>query len=650
MSSGLERVVVIGAGTMGHGIAQVAAMSGYSVTVVDVSEEILGRALEKIRWSLGKFAERGRIRPEEVEKVMGRIRTTTSLESACADADVVIEAVFEDLQVKLDTWRRASRAARRARLLGTNTSSIPIDELQAAVERPERFLGIHFFNPPQLMQLVEVIIGSRTSEETKRLATEFARSLGKTVVTVNRDVPGFIVNRVLTRFFEVACHLVEKGRYTPVQIDSALKYRAGFPMGAFELADYVGIDVAYNVSKVIAERDRTFRPIELLRRYVERGELGAKTGRGFYEWPAGARPSIPQDAGRDVDIWYMIVPGMNEAARLVEQGVASHEDVETAMKLGLNLPRGVFGYASELTPEKVNSVLSELRAELGEGYAPSSYLLSLVSQPRPAAASFEEIEVRREPPIGWIVLNRPHRLNAISPKMIEELEVALKDLSEDRSVRVIVLTGAGGRAFSAGADITAFSEILATESKVPMAHRFSLRFNELLRKIERSPKPVIAAIDGFALGGGLELALACDFRIATERSEVGQPEIRLGLIPGGGATQRLTRLIGPSKAKLVIFLGDRIKAEEALRLGIIDKVVPPEGFEREVREFAMRLAEMPPIALAAAKDAINAALEVPIDEGLRHESSLFAHLFATKDLMEGISAFFSKRKPEFKGE
>jgi enoyl-CoA hydratase/3-hydroxyacyl-CoA dehydrogenase len=650
LSAQFGKVVVIGAGTMGHGIAQVAAMSGNSVTMVDISEEILGKATERIRWSLSKFAERGRIRPDDVERVLRRISTTTDLESACSDADVVIEAVFEDLNVKLDTWRRASRAARNARVLGTNTSSIPIDELQTAVEGPERFLGIHFFNPPQLMQLVEIIVGSRTSEETRRLATEFARSLGKTVVTVKRDVPGFIVNRVLTRFFEAACHLVEKGRYTPVQIDSALKYRAGFPMGAFELADYVGIDVAYSVSKVIAERDRTFRPIELLRRHVERGELGAKTGKGFYEWPGGARPSIPQDVGKDVDIWYLIITGMNEAARLVEQGIATHEDVETAMKLGLNLPRGVLGYATELTPEKVRSVLSDLRADLGEGYEPSPYLLSLVAQPRPAAAKYEEIEVRKEPPIGWIVLNRPHRLNAISPKMVEELEDAVDELSADRSVRVIVITGSGGRAFSVGADITAFSEILSTESKVPMALKFSLKFNDLLRKLERVPKPVVAAIDGYALGGGLEMALACDFRIASDRSEVGQPEIRLGLIPGGGATQRLTRLIGPSRAKHVIFFGGRIKADEALRLGILDKVVPTESFEREVKEFAARLAELPPIALAAAKEAINTALNVSIDDGLRYESSLFAHLFSTKDLAEGISAFFSKRKPEFKGE
>jgi len=650
LSAQFGKVVVIGAGTMGHGIAQVAAMSGYSVTMVDVSDEILGRALERIRWSLNKFAERGRIRADDVDKILNRISTTTDLESACTDADVVIEAVVEDLKVKQDTWSRASRAARKARILGTNTSSIPIDELASAVEGPERFLGIHFINPVQLIQLVEIVVGSKTSDETRKLATEFIRSLGKTVITVKSVLPGFVIDRIVFRFFEAACHLVEKGKYTPVQIDSALKYRAGFPMGVFELADYIGIDVAYSVSKVIAERDRTFRSVELLRRYMERGELGAKTGKGFYEWPGGARPTIPQDAGKDVDIWYVIIPGMNEAARLVEQGITTYEYVETAMKHGLNLPKGVLGYAAELTAEKVRSVLSELRADLGEGYDPSPYLLSLVTQPKSSATKYETIEVKKEPPIGWIILNRPHRLNAMNPKMLEELDEAIDDLAIDRSIKVIVFTGSGGRAFSAGADITSFSEILSAENKVVMAYTLSVRFNEIFRKIERAPKPVVAAIDGYALGGGLELALACDFRIASDRSEVGQPEIWLGIFPGGGGTQRLPRLVGPSKAKRVIFFGDRIKADEALRLGILDRVVPAESFEHEVREFAMKLAELPPIALAAAKEAINAALDVSIDEGLRYESILWATLFSTKDIAEGISAFFSRRRPVFKGE
>ncbi|MDW8041370.1 MAG: 3-hydroxyacyl-CoA dehydrogenase NAD-binding domain-containing protein [Nitrososphaerota archaeon] len=650
MVGSIKIVSVIGSGTMGHGIAQVAAMAGYEVNVVDVSEEILKKAMERVRWSLEKLAEKGRIKREDVAATLGRMRTSTSVEEACRDADIVIEAVFEDVEVKRDVLRRADAAAQKAKVIGTNTSSIPINELASSLNRPERFLGLHFFNPPQIMQLVEVILGEKTSDEALRVAQEFVRSIGKTQVLVKRDVPGFIVNRILPRIFEVACYLVQKGKYTVLQIDSATKYRAGFPMGVFELADFVGLEVAYNVTKVLMNRDKRYRDVPLLREHVERGEYGVKSGRGFYDYSKAPRPEIPPDVGNDVDLAYILVPALNEAARLVEEGYASPEDVDIAMKLGTNLPKGIFGYAAELSVEKVKQVLSELEPDLGEGYRPVPYLLALLSKRPTATKEYQEIYVKREPPIGWIVLNRPHRLNTITPRMTKEIGDALDELSADRDIRVLIITGEGGRAFSAGADITAFAEILGMENKVHAASRFSWMLTEVLLKMERCPKPVIAAIDGFALGGGMEIALACDFRLASDRSELGQPEIRLGLIPGAGATQRLTRLVGPSKAKLIIYFGDRIKAKDAEAIGMVDKVLPSENFMESVKEFATRLAEMPPIGLEYAKAAINAALDVPIEEGLRIESSVFGQLFATKDLAEGISAFFSKRKPQFKGE
>ncbi|MCS7094885.1 MAG: 3-hydroxyacyl-CoA dehydrogenase/enoyl-CoA hydratase family protein [Thaumarchaeota archaeon] len=650
MGGSINVVTVIGAGAMGHGIAQVAAMAGYRVNVVDVSEDVLEKALERIRWSLGKLMEKGRIKQEDVASTLSRLKLTTSIEEACKEADLVIEAVFEDVEVKRNALRKADAAAKDAKVIGTNTSSIPINELASFVSRPERFLGLHFFNPPQMMQLVEIIRGEKTSDEALKAAQDFVRTLGKTQVLVKRDVPGFIVNRILSRIFEVACYLVQKQKYSILQLDSATKYRAGFPMGVFELADFVGLDVAYNVTKVISQRDKRFRDVQLLREHVERGEYGVKSGKGFYDYSKGGRPEIPADLGRDVDLTYVLVPALNEAARLMEEGYASSDDVDIAMKLGTNLPKGIFGYAAELTVDKVRQVLSELEPDLGEGYRPVPYLLKLLSKGPVTDKEYQEIAVKREPPIGWIVLNRPHRLNTITPRMTEELEDAVEKLSADREIRVLVITGEGGRAFSAGADITAFSEILGMENKVQAAYRFSWRFTEVLLKLERCPKPVIAAIDGFALGGGMEIALACDFRLASDRSELGQPEIRLGLIPGAGGTQRLTRLLGPSKAKLVIYFGDRIKAKDAEALGMVDKVLPSERFIESVREFASRLAEMPPIGLEHAKAAINAALDVPIEKGLLIESALFGQLFATKDLAEGVSAFFSKRKPEFKGE
>ncbi|MEM1649915.1 MAG: enoyl-CoA hydratase-related protein, partial [Sulfolobales archaeon] len=240
-------------------------------------------------------------------------------------------------------------------------------------------------------------------------------------------------------------------------------------------------------------------------------------------------------------------------------------------------------------------------------------------------------------------LNRPERLNAINIEMLQELSRVLDELEADDSVRVIVITGSG-RAFSAGADVTGFAGVNPVK-----AYIFSRRFQEVLSKIEKLAKPVIAAINGYALGGGLEIALACDIRIASEGAMLGQPEINLGLIPGAGGTQRLSRLIGLGRALEIIFTGDMIPAREAERIGLVNRVVPSENFEREVRSIAVKISEKAPIALMAAKHAARYGVEAPLEAGLTLESAEFGILFSTEDLIEGVSAFLQKRKPEFKG-
>jgi enoyl-CoA hydratase/3-hydroxyacyl-CoA dehydrogenase len=252
--------------------------------------------------------------------------------------------------------------------------------------------------------------------------------------------------------------------------------------------------------------------------------------------------------------------------------------------------------------------------------------------------------IRVEPPIAWIILNRPERLNAINLDMLRELSKTLDDLEEDDRIRVVILTGSG-RAFSAGADVTGFVGVTPIKAAI-----FSRKFQEILNKIEYYTKPVIVAINGYALGGGLEIAMSGDIRIASETAQLGQPEINLGIIPGAGGTQRLPRLIGKSKAKEMIFTGDMISANEALKLGLVDYVVPPEKLLDEARRLALKLSEKPPIALMAAKYAINIGLETNIWTGLAYESSLFGLLFSTEDVIEGVSAFLEKRKPKFKGK
>jgi len=258
---------------------------------------------------------------------------------------------------------------------------------------------------------------------------------------------------------------------------------------------------------------------------------------------------------------------------------------------------------------------------------------------------YETIKIEREGSIVWIILNRPHRLNAFNDTLLKELSEALDTVENDPSIRCVIITGEGDRAFSAGADVTAFPKITPVK-----AEEFSRGGQKVFSKIEEMSKPVIAAINGYALGGGLELALACDFRIASENAELGNPEIILGIIPGWGGTQRLARIVGLRNAKRLVMLGERLKADEALKIGLVDKVVPLEKLREEAKALAQRLAEGPPIAMKYAKHALNFGSQVPLNIGLRLEATLMALLFSTHDAKMGVEAFMSKRKPEFKGE
>jgi len=260
--------------------------------------------------------------------------------------------------------------------------------------------------------------------------------------------------------------------------------------------------------------------------------------------------------------------------------------------------------------------------------------------------AYENLKIEREQNTLWIILNRAHRLNAFNDVLIEELGDALDTAEKDQSIKCVVIMGDGDRAFSAGADVTMFPKVTPVK-----AEEFSRSGQKVFGKIEEMSKPVIAAINGFALGGGLELAMACDFRIAAEHAELGSPEISLGLIPGWGGTQRLARLVGLSKAKEMIMIpGMKLKAEEALKAGLVNKIVHFEKLREEATALAQKLADGPPVAMKYAKHALNFGTQVPLEAGLRIEAGLMGLTFSTEDLKEGVEALFSKRKAEFKGK
>lgn len=259
--------------------------------------------------------------------------------------------------------------------------------------------------------------------------------------------------------------------------------------------------------------------------------------------------------------------------------------------------------------------------------------------------SFQTLKVQIEDSFATITLNRPQALNAINLTMVSELEQAVHRVRDDPTVLVVVITGAGDRAFAAGADIAEFKAMSPTD-----AWMFIQRLQRLFLQIERLPKPVIAAVNGYALGGGCELMMACDIVYASDRAKIGQPEINLGIIPGAGGTQRLSRLIGKQRAKELVLTGEMIGAQEAWSLGLLNKVVPADHLMVEVRQLAEKLVSKGTLAVKAAKEAIEEGYDMELERALANEGKLFALCFATEDRTEGVNAFLEKRSPVFKGK
>lgn len=259
-------------------------------------------------------------------------------------------------------------------------------------------------------------------------------------------------------------------------------------------------------------------------------------------------------------------------------------------------------------------------------------------------ANYETITIERQDRIAVITINRPDKLNALSSKVHVEGVAAFDELKHDDGVRVVVVTGSGEKSFIAGADISEF------EGKTPVTQRSTFHERTLFNTVDTFPKPVIAMVNGFCLGGGNELALACDLRICSENARFSQPEINLGIIPGGGGTQRLTHLVGEGRSMEMILTGDMIDAETAYRFGLVNHVYPADELRSRTMELAAKIAEKAPIALQLAKEAVKFASRSSLDEGLRREVDLFAICFSTEDKKEGVSAFLEKRKPEFKGK
>lgn len=379
MFSRIKKITVLGSGVMGHGIAQVSAMAGYDVRLRDIERSFLDKAMEKIKWSLNKLVEKQKLSQPDADRIFSRITPVVDLGEALKGADLLIEAVPEDMNLKKKVYAEVDSFADKDTLYASNTSTLPITEMAALTGRPDRFIGLHFFNPPQLMPLVEVIPGGRTNESMVDVAMNFVTKIGKQPVLCKKDVAGFIVNRIFIPLVHEAAHCQERDGASMTEIDSAVKFRMSFPMGIFELADYTGLDVIHKATIEMHSRDtKVINPHPKVKQLYEEKNLGQKTGKGFYEYKGEKyeRINLTEEQAAMYDPIKLLAVAANNAAWLISNGVCNREDLEKALRLGMGLKKELFATVEEFGVKKVVNTLQDMSLKYGSFYTPDNYLVN----------------------------------------------------------------------------------------------------------------------------------------------------------------------------------------------------------------------------------------------------------------------------------
>ena len=660
------KAAVVGAGTMGGEIAQAIAAADIPVVLKDVDQKFVDVGLQKARdvtqGQLGRLVQREKITQEQadaqLEALMGRITGTTGYEGF-GDVDFVVEAVPERMDLKQRVFGELDDVTPGHAILSSNTSSLSITEIADATSRPEKVCGFHFFYPASVMPLLEIVEGDETAPETVATAVNLAQAIRKQPITC-AEVPGFVVNRILNSASSEVWRVQEERGLSIKAIDEGVGAANVAPMGPFFLVDLLGLDTVLHVAEHLQESygDR-FYVHQGMKRLVEQGKLGAKTGGdGFYK---DGQAQIEGDAAPDgqelSDLFSLKM--LVEACLILEEGVANTRAIDLGLMAGAGLDprRGILPPLLKADVTGLDVVLEQLEdfeERYGERFAPPAILRRLVTQgrlgqkagqgffpwPRPDEGFGEgpvKLETRGDIAIAW--LDNPPA-NSLSPDVVEALAGVWEQV-QSSGARALVFASANPMLFCAGADIKAFTTMDAERGR-----RLVETTHGLMRGMERSRVATIAAVNAIAYGGGCELAMACDVRIAAESALFGQPEINLGIIPGFGGTQRLPRLVGSSKALEMNLTGDAILAEEAYEFGLASQVVPDHEMFDTALAWARKLSGQAPLAVEQIKTVSGAG---DLDEGLAAEQEAFAAVFQSEDAREGISAFLGKRKPTWQG-
>jgi len=376
----VKNITILGSGVMGHGIAQVSATAGYNVVLRDIKQEFLDKAMEKIKWSLDKLVSKEKISRQEGDAIFSRITPIVDLSEAVKNAEMIIEVVPEIMDLKKKVYAELDSVAAPEVIFASNTSTLPITEIANTTSRPDKFIGIHFFNPPQLMKLVEVIPGEKTSQQVTDLTLDYVKSVNKQAVVCRKDVPGFIINRLFIPLVHEACYLKDRESLSLEEIDSAFKLNLGFPMGIFELADFTGMDVIHKATQEMHLRDKkVINPHPLIEKMFDEKKLGQKSGEGFYKYSDDKyeRVELSEELATKCNPIQLVANILNNAAWLISNGASDIDEIEKASQLGLGLRKPLFETAKEIGIKNIVDELNNLAKQHGEFYTPDSLLVSM---------------------------------------------------------------------------------------------------------------------------------------------------------------------------------------------------------------------------------------------------------------------------------
>jgi enoyl-CoA hydratase / 3-hydroxyacyl-CoA dehydrogenase len=672
--SEVRTLAVIGAGNMGSGIAQKMATEGFRVMLVDVSEAQIDRGMGIIKKTLDEGVARKIFKETQIAEILSRVQKTPDW-AELAMADLIVEAVFEDLAVKRQVFERLAKVARADAILATNTSSFYVRDLAQGIPHPERVLGLHYFYHPAKNRLVEIIPTAQTSPAVIERAQAIQDALGKTAILCS-DRPGFVVNRFFVPWLNDAVRILEEGGADIPTIEAAAKQTFGIGMGPFELMNVTGIPIALHAETTLhRELGAYYGPSPRLAEQVRKGE----------PWKLDGAP----DPAKFGAIAERLLGGVFFVASAIQdEKVGTIEDIDIGARVGLRWPLGPFELMNKVGVAEAARLAAKAA---GRFEIPVPALLASRRDP----FAFKLVETTVTDRIATITINRPDKLNALNEEVIAQLEAAFDAQSASPGVDGIVITGKG-KAFVAGADVSWFVNRLEAK-KIDDIVAFTRRGQMLFRRFAASKKVVVARVDGLSLGGGSELALACDAIVGTGRAAFGFPECGIGIYPGLGGTQRLSRRIGVPLAKAFIFSGNGINADAARALGVIDEIAtyetmkaaiaevvkrgkpsarvapppPPPAFQTlaslfpagrpveavlgskgrtpEDEKMLDRVRGKAPIALRIADALIDGSATWTIDEGIAHELARLPEIFATEDAYIGLSSL-GRARPVFTGK